>query len=107
MVLGDRTNKKEENGGQLTNTPQGVMVDNLLALKHTYIHIHIHMHIHIHIRIYWGFQQGFFEKQMWVTKRPFLDRKSPKPEIPVIVFFAFFFSFNNKKHKMLLKPLFL
>ena len=40
-----------------------------------------------------------FGKQMCVTKRPFLDQKNPKPEIPIIFFFAFFFSFNNKKHK--------
>ena len=40
MVLGDRTNKKQENGGQLTNIRTGVKVDNLLTLEHTYIHIY-------------------------------------------------------------------
>ena len=53
-----------------------------------------------------GFSNPFFEKQICVTKRPFLDQKNPKPEIPVIIFFAFFFSFNNKKHKNVLKPYF-
>ena len=34
-------------------------------------------------------------------------QKNPNPEIPVIISFPKFFSFNNKKHKTLLKPLFL
>ena len=53
-----------------------------------------------------GFSKSFFEKQICVTKRPFLDKRIPNPEISVIIFFAFFFSFNNKKHKHLLKPYF-
>ena len=40
MVLGDRTKKKKVKGGQLTNTPQGVKVDNLLTLKHIHIYIY-------------------------------------------------------------------
>ena len=45
-----------------------------------------------------GFSKPIFEKQMCVTKRPFLDKKNPNSEIPVIIF-CLFFSFNNKKHK--------
>ena len=33
--------RKEEKGGQLTNTPKGVKVDNLLTLQHAYIYIYI------------------------------------------------------------------
>ena len=36
-----------------------------------------------------GFSKVIFWKQMCVTKRPFLDKKSPNPEIPVIIFVAF------------------
>ena len=32
--------------------------------------------------------------------------KNPNPEIPVIIFLPTFLSFNNKKLKTLLKPLF-
>ena len=46
-----------------------------------------------------GFSNPFFEKQLWVTKRPCLDNKKTNPEIAVSIFFTFFFSFNNKKHK--------
>ena len=34
---------------------------------------------------------------MCVTKRPFLDQENLKPEIPVIIFGGFFFSFNYKE----------
>ena len=55
-----------------------------------------------------GFSLFFFGKKLCVTKRPFLDKKNPNSEIPVIIFFScLFFSFKNKKHKNLLKPLFL
>ena len=54
-----------------------------------------------------GFSLFFFGKKLCVTKRPFLDKKNPNSEIPVIIFFLPFFSFKNKKHKNLLKPLFL
>ena len=43
-----------------------------------------------------GFQQVFFGKQMCVTKRPFLDQKNPKPEIPVLLFLPFS-SFSTTK----------
>ena len=44
MGLGDRTNEqKEERGGQLTNTPNGVKVDNLRTLQHIYIYIYIYV----------------------------------------------------------------
>ena len=36
-----------------------------------------------------GFQPiFFFEKKLCVTKRPFLDKKNPNPEISVIIFFC-------------------
>ena len=53
-----------------------------------------------------GFRDQIFEKQLCITKRPPPDSKNPNPEIPVIIFFVLFFSFNNKKHKNALKPLF-
>ena len=46
-----------------------------------------------------------FEKRLCVTKRPILDKKT-NSEIPVIIFWAYSFSFNNKKPNILLKPLF-
>ena len=51
-------------------------------------------------------QHGFLEKQICVTKRPFLDQKDPKPEIPIIIFWAFFFSFNNKNTQFCSNPYF-
>ena len=53
----------------------------------------------------WGFQQSVFEKQMRVTKRPFLDSKNPKPEIPVIMFFLLLVCLEQKTQN-LLKPQF-
>ena len=53
-----------------------------------------------------GFSNPFCGKQFWVTKRPFLDKKA-KSRNSSYHFFAFFFSYNNKKHKNQLKPLFL
>ena len=53
-----------------------------------------------------GFSKPIFAKQLTVTKLPFLDKK-PNPEIPVVSFFVVFFFLNNKKHKKLLKPLFM
>ena len=43
-----------------------------------------------------GVSGPFFEKQMCVTKRPFLDQKNQNSWISVH-FFAYFFSFNNTK----------
>ena len=34
-------------------------------------------------------------------------QKIPNPEIPVIIFFAFFFSFNNKNTKLAETPIFI
>ena len=42
-----------------------------------------------------GFNKAIFEKQMCVTKSPFLDKK-PNPEIPVIIF-AYSFLFQQQK----------
>ena len=52
-----------------------------------------------------GVQQPIFGKQFCLTKQPFLDKK-PNPEIPVIVFFSFIFSFNNKNTKISWNPYF-
>ena len=46
----------------------------------------------------WGFSNPFFAKQFWVTKRPFLDKKNPNPEIPVIIFFGPFSSLTTTKN---------
>ena len=51
-----------------------------------------------------GFREHIFGKQLCVTKQPFLDPKTPNPKIPVIIFWSFFFSFNNKNTKMLRNP---
>ena len=42
--------------------------------------------------------RGFslFLEKLCVTKRPFLDKKNPNSEIPIIIF-CLFFSFKNKK----------
>ena len=53
-----------------------------------------------------GFGKAFLEKQLYVTQWPLLDKKNTNPEISVIVFFAFFFSFNNKKPKLAGTPIF-
>ena len=54
-----------------------------------------------------GFGKPIFEKQLCVTKRPSLDKKTQIQKFQLSFLFAFFFSFNNKKHKNLLEPLFL
>ena len=55
-----------------------------------------------------GFRAFLFENQLCVTKRPFLDKKKPKfINFSYHFFLPIFFSVNNKKHKNLLKPLFL
>ena len=46
-----------------------------------------------------GFSNPFCGKQFWVTKRPFLDKKKPNPEIPVILFFCLFLLLQQQKHK--------
>ena len=46
-----------------------------------------------------GFNKAFFEKQLCVTKRPFLDQK-PNSEIPVITFWAYSFLFQEQKTKL-------
>ena len=43
-----------------------------------------------------GFSKAFLEKQLWT--------KNTNPEISVIIFFAFFFSFNNKNTKISWNP---
>ena len=43
------------------------------------------------------FSKLFFEKNICVTKRPFLDQKNLNSEIPVIVFFACFLLFQQQK----------
>ena len=54
-----------------------------------------------------GFNKAFFEKQMCITKRPFLDKKT-KPEIPVIIILPSLFSFNKKKTQTLAEtPIFI
>ena len=45
-----------------------------------------------------GFSNPFCGKQFWVTKRPFLDKKKPNPEIPVIIFFWPFSSPTTTKN---------
>ena len=54
-----------------------------------------------------GVSARFFWKADVRHETAIFGPKKPKPEIPVISFFALIFSFNNKKHKKLLKPLFL
>ena len=49
----------------------------------------------------------FFEKKICVTKRPFLDQKTQIQKFQLSFFLPTFFSFNNKKLKIVLKPLFL
>ena len=50
-------------------------------------------------------QQSIFEKQISVTKRPFLEKK-PNPEIPVIIVFVSFFLFQQQKTQQLAETLF-
>ena len=45
-----------------------------------------------------GFSLFFFGKKLCVTKRPFLDKKNPNSEIPVIIFFLAFFSLSKTKN---------
>ena len=45
-----------------------------------------------------GFSNPFSGNQFWVTKRPFLDKKTQIQKFQLSFFFAFFFSNNNKKH---------
>ena len=46
-----------------------------------------------------GFSKAFLEKQLCVTKRPLLDKKTQIQKIRLsFVFFSFFFSGNNKTH---------
>ena len=53
-----------------------------------------------------GFQALFFEKQMCVTKRPFLDQKKTKfINSSYHFFFACFLLFQQQKTRKLLKPL--
>ena len=55
-----------------------------------------------------GFKWFFLETQLCVTKRPILDQKKPKFINSSYHFFGLFSSLSkNKKHKNLLKPLFL
>ena len=56
----------------------------------------------------WGFSKGFFEKQICVTKRPLLDQKTQNQKFQLSLFFCLFLLlFNNKKHKIVLKPCFI
>ena len=52
-----------------------------------------------------GFSTPTFEKQLCVTKRPFLDKKNQIQKFQLSFVWALFFSVNNKKHNNLLKPL--
>ena len=52
-----------------------------------------------------GFSIPKKQKQVTVTKRPFLDKKT-KPKITVIIF-GFFLLFQQQKHKNVLKHLLL
>ena len=55
-----------------------------------------------------GFRAFFFGKQLCVTKRPFWDQKTQKfINFSYHFFLPIFFSFKNKKHQNMLKPLFL
>ena len=54
-----------------------------------------------------GVSAYVFWKKLCVTKRPFLDQKTQIQKFPLSFFGAFFLSFNNKKHQIFLKPLFL
>ena len=47
-----------------------------------------------------------FEKQMCVTKRPFLDKKTQIQKFQLSFSFCLFLLFEQQKHKNLLKPLF-
>ena len=53
-----------------------------------------------------GFSKLFFEENICVAERPFLDQKKQNPEIPVIIFLAYFLLFQQQKTQKLLKPLF-
>ena len=53
-----------------------------------------------------GFREQIFEKQLCVTKLPFLDPKNPNPEIPVIFFCPFSSLSTTKNTKMLWNPYF-
>ena len=46
------------------------------------------------------------QKNICVTKRPFLDQKNPNPEFQLSFFLPFFLLFQQQKHKKMLKPLF-
>ena len=48
----------------------------------------------------------FWKKTVMRHETAIFGQKNPNPEIPIIIFGAFFFSVNNKKHKNLLKPQF-
>ena len=53
-----------------------------------------------------GFSKAFFEKQICVTKRPFLDKKIPSSEIPVIILFCLFSLSTTKTPKLTETPIF-
>ena len=54
-----------------------------------------------------GVSACLFWKEVMRHETAIFGRKNPNSEIPVIIFFLPFFFFKNKKHKNLLKPLFL
>ena len=54
-----------------------------------------------------GFRAFFFGKQLCVTKRPFWTKKPKIYKFQLSFCLPIFFSFNNQKHKNLLKPPFL
>ena len=54
-----------------------------------------------------GFSKALFEEVICVTKQPFSDRQKTRSEIPVIIFLASFFSFNNKSTKIGRNPTFI
>ena len=53
-----------------------------------------------------GFSTPIFEKQLCVTKRPFLDKKNQIPKFQLSFFFCSFLLCQQQKHKHLLKPVF-
>ena len=52
-----------------------------------------------------GFSKEFFEKQICVTKRPFLDKQIPNPEISVIIVFCFLLLFQQQETPKLTETL--
>ena len=52
----------------------------------------------------WGFSKACFEKQICVTKQPFLDQKTQIQKFQLPFYLPIFFSFNNKNQKLAETP---